>query len=61
MGLAIAMSRTLHVFIKLKQVSDDEIRNRINELIEKLSKAEGLNDERQKHIDKAKEILRRGW
>jgi len=48
-------------YSQLKQVSDEEIHNRINELIDKLSKAEGLYRERRKHIAKAREILRRGW
>jgi hypothetical protein len=46
---------------QLKMVPDFEIRNRLNELIDKLSKATVLVGERDKHISKAKEILRRGW
>jgi hypothetical protein len=46
---------------QLKQVPDFEIRNRLNELIDRLSKVTVLSDERDKHISKAKEILRRGW
>jgi hypothetical protein len=48
-------------YSQLKQVSDDEIRARLNELIDMISKAEGLSDERKKHVSKAREILRRGW
>jgi hypothetical protein len=46
---------------QLKQVPDFEIRNRLNELIDKLSKVTVLVDERDKHINKAREVLRRGW
>jgi hypothetical protein len=46
---------------QLKQVSDSEIRNRLNELIDKLSKATVISDERDKHIAKAKAILTKGW
>jgi hypothetical protein len=46
---------------QLRQVGDEEIRRRLNELIEKLSNAAGLGDERKKHIAKAKEVLKRGW
>jgi len=46
---------------QLKQAPDWEIRNRLNELIDKLSKVTMLTDERDKHIKKAREILRRGW
>jgi hypothetical protein len=46
---------------QLKQVPDSEIRNRLNELIDKLSKATVLSDERDKHITKAKAILTKGW
>jgi len=46
---------------QLKKVPDWEIRNRLNELIDKLSKISILIDERDKHINKAREILRRGW
>jgi hypothetical protein len=46
---------------QLKRVPDFEIRNRLNELINRLSKVSVLIDERGKHISKAKEILRRGW
>jgi len=46
---------------QLKQVPDFEIRNRLNELIERLSKVSVLTDERDKHIAKAKEILKKGW
>jgi hypothetical protein len=46
---------------QLKQVPDWEIMNRLDELINKLSKITILTDERDKHIAKAREILRRGW
>ena len=46
---------------QLKHVPDWEIRNRLNELIDKLSKVTILTDERDKHIAKAREILSRGW
>jgi len=48
-------------YSQLKQVSDDEIRSRLNELIGKLSSMGVLRDERESHIAKAKEVLRRGW
>jgi hypothetical protein len=48
-------------YSQLKQVPDFEIRNRLNELIEKLSKVSVLIDERDKHVAKAREILKRGW
>jgi hypothetical protein len=48
-------------YSQLKQVPDFEIRNRLNELIDKLSKVTVLVDERDKHINKAREVLRRGW
>jgi hypothetical protein len=46
---------------QLKQVSDNEITNRLNELIDKLRRETALVDERDKHIGKAKEILKKGW
>jgi hypothetical protein len=46
---------------QLKQVPDWEIRSRLNELIERLSKVTVLTEERDKHINKAREILKRGW
>jgi hypothetical protein len=46
---------------QLKQVPDWEIRNRLNELIDKMSKMTVLTDERDKHLRKVDEILRRGW
>jgi hypothetical protein len=46
---------------QLKQVPDLEIRNRLNELMDRLSKVTALVDERDKHIMKAKEVLARGW
>jgi hypothetical protein len=48
-------------YSQLKQVPDFEIRNRLNELVDKLSKVTNLTDERDKHITKAREVLRRGW
>jgi hypothetical protein len=48
-------------YSQLKQVSDDEIRGRIEELIGKLSSMGVLRGERESHIAKAKEVLRRGW
>ena len=46
---------------QLKQVPDKEITNRLNELIDKLSRETTLTDEREKHIAKAKEVLKKGW
>jgi hypothetical protein len=46
---------------QLKRVPDWEIRNRLNELINRLSKVTVLVEERDKHINKAREILKRGW
>ena len=46
---------------QLKQVPDFEIRNRLNKLIEKLSKVSVLVEERDKHIAKAEEVLKGGW
>jgi LmbE family N-acetylglucosaminyl deacetylase len=46
---------------QLKRVDPKEIENRLKELIDKLSKVTVLTDERDKHINKAREILRRGW
>jgi hypothetical protein len=46
---------------QLKQVLDWEITNRLNELIDKLSRETTLTDEREKHIAKAKEVLKKGW
>jgi len=48
-------------YSQLKQVSDDEIRGRIEELIGKLSNMGVLRGERESHIAKANEVLRRGW
>ena len=48
-------------YSQLKQVGDEEIRKRLNELIKKLSSASGLEGEREKHIWKAREVLKRGW
>jgi hypothetical protein len=46
---------------QLKQISPKEIENRLNELVDKLSKVSALTEERDKHISKAREILKRGW
>jgi hypothetical protein len=46
---------------QLKQVPDWEMRNRLNELRERLSKVSVLVDERDKHLKKIDEILKRGW
>jgi len=46
---------------QIKKVPDFEIRNRLNELVNKLSRATVLVDERDKHVAKVKEVLRRGW
>jgi hypothetical protein len=46
---------------QLKQVPDWEINNRLSELIDKLSREIALTDERDKHIAKAKEVLKKGW
>jgi hypothetical protein len=46
---------------QLKQVSDKEITSKLNELIDKLNRETILVDEKDKHISKAKEILKRGW
>jgi hypothetical protein len=46
---------------QLKQVPNWEITNRLNELIDKLSRETVLTDERDKHIAKAKEVLKKGW
>jgi hypothetical protein len=48
-------------YSQLKNVPDFEIRNRLNELMEELSKVSVLIDERDKHVTKAKEILSEGW
>jgi len=48
-------------YSQLKRVDDDEMRRRIEEIIGKLSKVGGLKDERDRHVGKAKEILKRGW
>jgi hypothetical protein len=48
-------------YSQLKQVPDWEIGGRLNELVDKLSKVAILTDERDKHISKVKEILKKGW
>jgi hypothetical protein len=40
---------------------DTEIRGRLEELVERLSKVTVLTDERDKHIAKAREVLKKGW
>jgi hypothetical protein len=35
--------------------------NRLNELVDRLSRVTVLVEERDKHINKAKEILKKGW
>jgi hypothetical protein len=46
---------------QLKQAPDWEVRRRLNELISRLSKVTVLTEERDKHINKAREILKKGW
>jgi hypothetical protein len=46
---------------QLKNVPDGEIKNRLSELLDELSKVSVLTEERDKHISKAREILKRGW
>jgi hypothetical protein len=46
---------------QLKEVPDWEMRNRLNELRGRLSKVSVLVDERDKHLKKIDEILKRGW
>jgi len=46
---------------QIKQVPDFEIQRRLDELESKLSKIDVLIDERDKHHDKLREIIRRGW
>jgi hypothetical protein len=46
---------------QLKSVPDWELRNRFNELKDKLSRVNVLIDERDKHLGKLNEILKRGW
>jgi hypothetical protein len=46
---------------QLKQIPDQEIRVRLEELVDRLSKVTVLTDERDKHIAKARETLRVGW
>jgi len=46
---------------QLKRVPDWEIRNRLLELREKISRMTILTDERNKHLRKIDEILRKGW
>jgi hypothetical protein len=46
---------------QLKNVNPYEIERRLNKLIDGLSGVSVLTEERDKHISKAKEILRRGW
>ena len=46
---------------QLKQTPDWEIENRIKELINYLNREAVLTNERDKHINKAREILKKGW
>ncbi|MCC5990380.1 MAG: hypothetical protein LM558_02570 [Thermosphaera sp.] len=46
---------------QLKQVPDAKTRGRLEELADRLSKVTVLAEERDKHIAKAKKILRVGW
>jgi len=46
---------------QLKRVPDWEIRNRLVELRDRISRMTVLTDERDKHLKKIDEILRRGW
>jgi len=46
---------------QLKMVPDWEMRSRLNELIDKISKVTVLTEERDKHFRKINEVLRRGW
>jgi len=48
-------------YSQLKQVPDWELRRRLNELHEELSRVTVLTDERDKHIGKVKEVLKKGW
>jgi hypothetical protein len=46
---------------QLKMVPDWEMRSRLNEIKDKLSRVNVLVDERDKHLGKLNEILKRGW
>jgi hypothetical protein len=46
---------------QLKRVPDWEIYNRLNTLLDRLSKTTVLVDERDKHLNKLREILKKGW
>jgi hypothetical protein len=46
---------------QLKKVPDWELRNRLSELTDKLQKVTTLADERDKHLSKLNEIIKRGW
>jgi hypothetical protein len=46
---------------QLKNIKDLDLSNRLNELKDKLSKVNVLIDERDKHLGKLNEILRKGW
>jgi hypothetical protein len=46
---------------QLKQVPDWEIRNRLLELRDKISRMAILTEERDKHLRKVDEVLRKGW
>jgi hypothetical protein len=46
---------------QLKMVPDWEMRSRLNEIKDKLSRVNVLVDERDKHLGKLNEILKKGW
>jgi hypothetical protein len=46
---------------QLKQVPDEEIRRRLNELEEKIKAMTALIEERDKHLRKVEELLKKGW
>ena len=46
---------------QLKNVNPYVIEGRLNKLIDSLSKVSVLTEERDKHLGKAKEVLRKGW
>jgi hypothetical protein len=46
---------------QLKNVNPYEVERRLNKLIDSLSKVSVLTEERDKHLTKAREVLRRGW
>jgi hypothetical protein len=48
-------------YSELKKISEIEISNRLNKLIDKLNREVALVNEKDRHISKAKEILKKGW